>query len=171
MTRPRAAVHWAGHSAQGGGLDPNLLRGAHAGTVPPSSGVHNVNCLRAARRVGTQRATMRADVFRTVLIALLLPALFTMALAGACLTCPMVAKDCCPMPDHCKVPAKKDCRAGGDDLSTVEQQAHFPLMAGDVAVLVRPVVPSPQTNGSDHLYTAPEYSPPDLCLLNSVLNI
>ena len=110
---------------------------------------------------------MKADVFRTVLITLLLPALLMMALAGACLTCPMVAKDCCPMPDHCKVPGKKVCPAAGVDLSTVEQHAHFPVITAAVAVWVHPAVPSPATNS----YAAPEYSPPDLCLLNSVLNI
>jgi len=119
-------------------------------------------------------------VFRTAVITVLLPALFMAALAGACLTCPgtpntATASDCCTKSDHCKAPgrtpAQKNCTARGADLSTAAQQSHYPVITESAFVWVHPAAPSLETSTREDAYIAPEYSPPDLRLLYSVLNI
>jgi hypothetical protein len=119
-------------------------------------------------------------VFRATVISVLLPALFMAALAGACLTCPVTqnttsGSDCCTRSDHCKAPARtpvqKNCTARGTDLSTAAQESHHPVVASIVAVWLHPAAPALETSTSEHAYTEPQYSPPDLRLLYSVLNI
>jgi hypothetical protein len=106
--------------------------------------------------------------------------LFLAALGGACLTCPISpstasGSDCCTKSDHCKAPgrtpAQKNCTARGTDLSTAAQESHYPVMANVVFAWIDPAVPSLATSTPDHAYITPQYSPPDLRLLYSVLNI
>jgi len=119
-------------------------------------------------------------VFRTAVITVLLPSLFLAALAGACLTCPGTPNttsrsDCCTKSDHCKAPGRtpsqKTCTARGTDLSTAAQESHYPVVTEAVFAWVHPAVPSLETSTPDNPYITPQYSPPDLRLLYSVLNI
>jgi hypothetical protein len=102
------------------------------------------------------------------------------ALAGACLTCPGAPKstrasDCCTKSDHCKTPgrtpAQKSCTARGTDLSTAAQESHYPVVTEAAFACVHPAVPSLETSTPEDAYITPQYSPPDLRLLYSVLNI
>ena len=101
--------------------------------------------------------------------------------AGVCPGCPSLdqkASGCCHRSDHCKMPvrtpAHKDCAASPVDFSKVAKPAD-----SLAKILVPDLVPAP-TPVVDRLaearHQAPgqgidPYSPPDLCLLNSVLTI
>jgi hypothetical protein len=119
-------------------------------------------------------------VVRTAVIAVLLPALFMTALAGTCFNCSAAqtsahGSDCCPKPDHCKAPGRtpvrKSCATRDADLSTAAQESHYPVIIDAAFAWVNPAVAVLATSTPDHVYVQPQYSPPDLRLLYSVLNI
>lgn len=110
-------------------------------------------------------------------------ALIVVLTGGSCLACSdMLSKakqhDCCKKSSHCPMPMKKapvheECASPATDLSRVEHSLNAmntPVAAPSEALfesIVRDPLPRISPPGGAFV----PYSPPDLCLLNSVLTI
>lgn len=110
-------------------------------------------------------------------------ALIVVLTGGSCLACSdMLSKakqhDCCKKSSRCPMPMKKapahqECASPATDLSRVEHSLNAinPPLAAPSEALFESIVrdPLPRTSPPDG--TEALHSPPDLCLLNSVLTI
>ena len=119
-------------------------------------------------------------MFRTGMSVVVSLAIVMALVAGVCPGCPSLgqASGCCHSTDHCKMPgrtpAHRDCAASPVDFSKAARPADSlaKIFVPDLVPAATPVV----DRLAEVRHQAPghgidPYSPPDLCLLNSVLTI
>lgn len=105
---------------------------------------------------------------RGVIISSMVLLLLAALVSGPCVACFAAPHSCCTPCGHCQKSGK--CAASAVDLSHLQTVQSGVSIALEPGVAVLSPVP-PATASRDALATEQPYSPPDLYLRNSVLNI